>query len=236
MAEDISFDVSSCEMMGLIGPNGAGKTSLLNMISGIYSMDKGRIMFGDVDVSKAPAHKRARLGLARTFQAPRFLQRSNIRDNLLLGTDLADQYTFFQSFIGKKSKDFEEELSELMEIAGFTFDWDDLIAAFPYGRLKILEIVRAMLSKPRILLIDEPAAGLNDIEIGHAVALLKLATEKRGMGVVLIEHKMDMVMNNCHNIVVLNFGKVIAKGQPEMISKNKDVIEAYLGRGYDVAN
>ncbi len=231
-AKDVSFSLQRGKIMGLIGPNGAGKTTTLNLISGIYKCDSGDIYIGDTNVTKMPAHARPYLGLARTFQTPRFLQRSSIRDNLLLGTDLADKMKYFQSFVGKKGHPFEKDLDELMEIAGFSFNWDDDILSMPYGQRKRLEIVRALLTHPKVMLVDEPAAGLNSGELKQVVDLLQYATA-HNVGVVLIEHRMDMVMNTCHDIVVLNFGVVIAHGKPEEISSNPKVIEAYLGRDED---
>lgn len=231
-ANDVSFSLQRGEIMGLIGPNGAGKTTLLNLISGIYKCESGNIYIGDIDVTKMPSHNRPLLGLARTFQTPRFLQRSNIRDNMLLGTDLADKLKYFGSFTGRKGYPFEKELDKLMGLAGFTFDWDDDILSMPYGQRKILEIVRALLTHPKVMLVDEPAAGLNGGEIKHVIDLLEYAIA-RNVGIVLIEHRMDMVLNTCHNIVVLNFGVVIAHGKPNEISSNPEVIEAYLGRDED---
>ena len=180
-----------------------------------------------------PAHSRARLGIGRTFQTPRFLQRSSIRENLLLGTDLGDHFNYAQSYFGKKGADFEAELNELMQYAGFTFDWDDDITALPFGQRKILEIVRAMLSHPKLMLVDEPAAGLNSSEIDNVISLLTKAAKELGIGILLIEHAMDLVMNFCERIVVINFGKVIAYGSPSEVSSNPAVIEAYLGRDND---
>lgn len=174
------------------------------------------------------------MGLGRTFQSPRFLQRSSISENLLLGTDLADQLGYWNSFIGKKGSDFESELNKLMTIAGFAIDWDDDITSLAYGQRKLLEIVRSMLAHPKVMLVDEPAAGLNNKEVDDAMALLNLAAKERKIGVILIEHTMDMVMNICDKITVINFGKVIAEGTPEQVSSNEAVIEAYLGRDKDV--
>jgi len=128
-ADNVSMDVFPGEVHGLIGPNGAGKTTLLNLISGIYTVDDGKIHFGDTEVTHMASYDRAKLGLARTFQSPRFLQRSSIRDNLLLGTDLADHLGYVKSFFGVKGTDLNKELKELMDIAGFTFDWDEDIAS-----------------------------------------------------------------------------------------------------------
>ncbi|MCL2538744.1 MAG: ABC transporter ATP-binding protein [Oscillospiraceae bacterium] len=232
-AKDVSFSVQRGEIMGLIGPNGAGKTTLLNLISGIYKCDGGNIYIGETNVTRMPSHNRPFLGLARTFQTPRFLQRSSIRDNLFLGTDLADKQKYFKSFLGIKGHPFEQDLNELMELAGFSFNWDDDILSIPYGQRKRLEIVRALLTHPKVMLVDEPAAGLNSAELEQVIGLLQFAAVERNVGVVLIEHRMDMVMNTCHNIVVLNFGVVIAHGEPDDISSNPEVIEAYLGRDED---
>ena len=227
-AENVNMTVEAGQIRGLTGPNGAGKTTLLNLISGIYDVDSGQIIFNGQDVTKLPTHKRARMGIGRTFQSPRFMNRANIEDNLKVGTDLLNQFGYIQSFFGKKGHDFLADLNELMEIAGFTFDWEDQITALPYGQQKLLEIVRAMLARPKVILVDEPAAGLNKQEQERASQLLFKAV-KSGMGVVLIEHSMDMVMSICDRITVLSFGRVIAEGVPVEIANNKDVVEAYLG-------
>ena len=156
------------------------------------------------------------------------MNRASIEDNLKVGTDLLNKFGYVQSFFGKKGHDFFNDLNELMEIAGFTFDWDDQITSLPYGQQKLLEIVRAMLSRPSVMLVDEPAAGLNKQEQERASALLFKAVHS-GMGVVLIEHSMDMVMSICDRITVLNFGEVIAEAEPHGIANDKRVIEAYLG-------
>ena len=157
--ENVNMTVEAGQIRGLIGPNGAGKTTLLNLISGIYDVDSGQIIFNGQDVTKLPTHKRARMGIGRTFQSPRFMNRANIEDNLKVGTDLLNQFGYIQSFFGKKGHDFLADLNELMEIAGFTFDWEDQITALPYGQQKLLEIVRAMLARPKVILVDEPAGG-----------------------------------------------------------------------------
>ena len=232
-AKDVSFSVPPGEVQGLIGPNGAGKSTLMNIISGIYTPDSGKVFLEEKDITKVPAYTRARIGVGRTFQTPRFMQRSSIRDNLLLGTDLADQIGYFKGFFGKKGKPFDEELEELMEVAKFTFRWTDKIDSLPFGQRKLLEIVRSMLGHPKVMLVDEPAAGLNHKEIEHAMDLLNMAAKQRGIGVLLIEHSMDMIMDMCSNIVVINFGEVIGQGSPEEVSSNKAVIDAYLGGDLD---
>ena len=227
-AKNISLDVYSGKILGLIGPNGAGKTTLLNIINGIYTCDSGQIFFAGTDITYFPTHIRAKMGIARTFQSPRFLQRSNILDNMLLGMDLGEQVDFFQSFLGKKKRDFHEEISPLMNLLDFDVDWEDDISVLSYGRRKLLELVRALLSKPKVILVDEPVAGLNSKEMERVAAVLRYATEQK-IGVVLIEHDIDMVMKLCDTIAVLNFGMMIAKGNAQEISKDPVVIEAYLG-------
>ena len=229
-ADDVSFAVNPGEIHGLIGPNGAGKSTIMNLISGIYAVDQGSIFLDEEEITKIPAFVRAKKGIGRTFQSPRFLRRSNIRDNLLLGTDLANQLGYWKSYVGKKGNPFEEELSELMEYVKFSFDMDDDISSLSYGQSKQLEIVRSMLAHPKVMLVDEPAAGLNSTEIDNVMELLRHAAKDKNIGILLIEHSMDMVMNVCERIVVINFGKVIGRGTPEEVSNNEAVIEAYLGR------
>ena len=138
-ANDVCMSVEPGQIRGLIGPNGAGKTTLLNLISGIYDVDGGNIFFNGKDVTKLPTHVRAKMGIGRTFQSPRFMNRASIEDNLKVGTDLLNQFGYIQSFFGKKGHDFMKNLEELMEIAGFTFDWQDQITSLPYGQQKLLE-------------------------------------------------------------------------------------------------
>lgn len=151
----------------------------------------------------------------------------------MLGVDLHDQLGYGKSFLGAKGSDFAGELEELMEMAGFRFDWDDDISALPFGQRKILEIVRSMLAHPKVMLVDEPAAGLTTQEIEQARNLLMFAAKKRNIGILLIEHQMDLVMGTCETIDVLVFGEIVARGVPEEIAVNPIVLEAYLGRDFD---
>lgn len=232
-AKNIDLSVMPGEIHGLIGPNGAGKSTMMNLISGIYDVDQGVIQFNGQDITNIPSYIRARRGIGRTFQTPRFLYRSNIRDNLMLGVDLHDQLGFGKSFFGQKGSDFTKELQELMELAGFGFDWDEDITAIPFGQRKLLEIVRSLLGHPKVMLVDEPAAGLTTQEIHQAKNLLMFAAKKRNIGILLIEHQMELVMSSCERIDVLVFGEILARGVPEEISTNPIVLEAYLGRDFD---
>lgn len=230
-AKDVTFSVYPGEICGLIGPNGAGKSTIMNLISGITPIDKGNIYFDEKDITNTPDYQRARMGIGRTFQTPRFVYRSSIKDNLLLGIDLGEQIGYFKGFWKRENEgDLKRQVNKLLEFVNFDLNWDDKITSLPFGQRKLLEIVRSMLSRPRVILVDEPAAGLNNKEIEHTLDLLNYAAKECGIGILLIEHSMDMIMNICKDIVVLNFGEVIATGEPKEIASNNLVIEAYLGR------
>ena len=232
-AKEVTFCVYPGEIKGLIGPNGAGKTTMMNMISGIYTADSGDVYFNEEKITDKPDYARARMGIGRTFQTPRFLQRSSVRDNLMIGADLGNKIGYLAGFFGKKSNNFYQELKEMMDILHFSFDWDDDINSLPFGQRKLLEIVRSLMSHPKVILVDEPAAGLNNKEIEYLMDILRMAAKKMNIGVLVIEHSMDMIMDLCETIAVLNFGELIADGTPAEISNNTAVIEAYLGREDD---
>ena len=232
-AKEVTFCVYPGEIKGLIGPNGAGKTTMMNMISGIYTADSGDVYFNEEKITDKPDYARARMGIGRTFQTPRFLQRSSVRDNLMIGADLGNKIGYLAGFFGKKSNNFYQELKEMMDILHFSFDWDDDINSLPFGQRKLLEIVRSLMSHPKVILVDEPAAGLNNKEIEYLMDILRMAAKKMNIGVLVIEHSMDMIMDLCETIAVLNFGELIADGIPAEISNNTAVIEAYLGREDD---
>lgn len=236
VAEHVNLSLLPGQIHGLIGPNGAGKTTLLNLISGIYDMDSGTIEFCGKDISKLAAHSRARLGIGRTFQTPRFLDKTDIEENLMVAHDLAHPISFLKSCFSKKDRSYLQQLEQLTQIAGFTFNLEDDISSLTFGQRKLLEIIRSLLANPKVILIDEPAAGLNGAEIQNEIRLLQWATQEMGVGILLIEHSMDMIMSICQQITVLNFGCVIACGTPDEVAGNEDVITAYLGRDSDAEN
>lgn len=232
-AENVCIALNSGEIHGLIGPNGAGKTTLINLISGITEHDDGSILYMGKDISKMPAFQRGRIGIGRTFQVPRFLNKSSVRDNMMLGLDLRNGVGDAKSFFGTPKVDLDAELEPLMKVAGFDLDLKAEISSMPFGQLKLLEIVRALLANPKVLLVDEPAAGLNSSEIDRVSDLLNLAARERNIAVLLIEHRMDLVVDICKELHVLVFGKIIAEGAPEVVTALPEVIEAYLGRNDD---
>lgn len=229
-ADKISLEVYPGEIVGLIGPNGSGKTTLLNMISGIYSVDSGDIYFEGRKITKTPTHHRAKIGIARTFQHPRLLGRCDIATNLQVGSDLAQR----KGEKGRAGMQFDRD--ELLAAAGLqNVRLEESIEKLSYGQQKLLEIVRALIACPRVMLVDEPAAGLNEKEMEHIVRLIHIGVE-RGIGVVIIEHSMDLIMSLCDRITVLNFGQQIATGKPEEVQANEAVIKAYLGGDQDDEN
>jgi ABC-type branched-chain amino acid transport systems, ATPase component len=222
-ANEVSLELYEGEIFGLIGPNGSGKTTLINLITGIYTVDSGTITLIDKNITKASTHNRARLGIVRTFQHPRLLGRCDIKTNISVGKDLADKRRIPE---GDK---YHERMDMLLQAAGLSgVNLSDSIEKLSYGQQKMIEIVRALLSHPKVLLLDEPAAGLNHKEMSYIVNLINIAV-KENIAVLLIEHAMDLVMSICNRLTVLNFGQQIASGVPAEIQENQAVIKAYLG-------
>ena len=229
-ADQISFALYGGEIFGLIGPNGAGKTTVINLITGINTIDSGTIELYGKNINNFPTHTRAKMGIVRTFQHPRLLGRCDIKTNIALGRDLASKRRTPGAI------KYQERMGILLDAAGFSgVNLSDSIEKLSYGQQKVLEVVRALLSNPVVLLLDEPAAGLNRKEMGYVINLVNIAI-KENIGVLLIEHSMDLVMSICHRLTVLNFGHQIASGVPAEIQENPAVISAYLGGGHNVKN
>ena len=228
-ANKICLEIHGGEVLGLIGPNGAGKTTLINLITGVYKADQGTVVFKGKDISKEPTFRRAIQGIGRTFQHPHLLSRCDVKTNIIMGSDMVSRRR------GGQKHNLTQELPELLACAGLEhINLDDPLSKLSYGQQKLLEVVRVLLSHPDVILLDEPAAGLNNRETQYVSELIRYAASK-DIGVLLIEHSMELVMSICDRITVLNFGHQIMTGTPEEVQNNEEVIRAYLGGGEDDA-
>ena len=230
---DISLDVASGSIFAIIGPNGAGKSTLLNLISGVYQPDSGSLSFDGRNLSGMPSHRRVRLGLARTFQKIRLFKQLSVLDNVLAGFHVhhkipAWQYVLHGAAFADDQHRCREEALRLLEFFGMTARLHVLAGVLSYGEQRMLEIARALATKPRLLLIDEPAAGLNAAEVD--ILLDRIRTLRgNGITVIVVEHNMDLVMNVADRIMVMEYGRYLFEGAPAEVQKNPAVIAAYLG-------
>ena len=230
---DISLDVSSGSIFAIIGPNGAGKSTLLNLISGIYQPDAGSLSFNGHNLSGMPAHRRVRLGLARTFQKIRLFKQLSVLDNVIAGFHVhhkipAWQYVLHGPAFARDQRHCREEALRLLEFVGMTTRLHVLAGALSYGEQRMLELARALATGPRLLLIDEPAAGLNAAEVDVLLDRIRVL-RSGGITVIIVEHNMDLVMNVADRIMVMEYGRHLFQGAPAEVQKNPAVIAAYLG-------
>lgn len=215
---DVSYSVNQGEILGLIGPNGAGKTTLFNVVNGFYPPSKGEVLFKGERISNFKPHQICRLGIGRTFQVVKPLQRMTVLDNVIAS-----------AFLRAKNKaEAEEKAHEALEFTGLYEDRYLISKGLPLGKRKRLEITRALATKPEMLLMDESFAGLNPTEINDQINIIRQIREK-GITLMVIEHHMRVIMSISDRIIVLNYGEKIAEGTPSEIGKNRLVIEAYLG-------
>ncbi len=228
--DDVSFSVEPGELVGLIGPNGAEKTTVFNVITGVYPPSEGEVVHRGARISGLDPHRIARLGIARTFQNIRLFRSLTVFEHILVAQScrgsglLADLSPFATgSEIARRRKALE-----LLETVGLAHRAEDLAAHLPYGAQRRLEIARALATSPELLLLDEPAAGLNETETGELRAMLSALRSQRHT-ILLVEHDMKLVMQVCSRIFVLNFGRLIGSGSPAEIRANPEVIDAYLG-------
>jgi branched-chain amino acid transport system ATP-binding protein len=236
---NVSFGIERGHIKALIGPNGAGKTTLLNVISGMLSPDNGHVYYRGKDLTRLRPHEIAAQGLSRTFQLVRLFKanNANVLDNLMIGAHLKLKPSFVKSLflrgtIHHQDRVMRERAYEKLRFVGLERAARDALPSnLPFGNQRLLEIARALMGEPEMLLLDEPASGLNDAEVEDFKKLL-LAIKKNGVTILLVEHNMKLVMEVADEIVVLDFGRKLAEGNCEEISGNRKVIEAYLGSDY----
>ena len=234
---NVSFDVEEGSISGLIGPNGAGKTTVFNLITGIYAPDQGEIVFSGKSIARLRPYRIVSRGIARTFQTIRLFQNLSVLENVLAGCHLHLRSGIFSSFLHTPRQRSEERRAlddslKILEFVGLGGLEDALSKNLSYGNQRLLEIARALATRPRLLILDEPAGGMNDRETAQLVSLVRVIRDG-GITVLLIEHDMTLVMGVCEKIVVLEYGSKISEGPPDEIRKDKRVIEAYLGTEED---
>jgi len=230
----VDLGLSTGELVGLIGPNGSGKTTLFNVVTGIYRPDGGQVLLKGADISGIPPHRINHLGIARTFQNIRLFRNLSVLDNVRVAYHRHIGYGPFSAL--SRTGAFARGESELMDRAVKLLSFvhledrkEELAANLAYGAQRRLEIARALASGPKVLLLDEPAAGMNPYEVGRLREFLLRVRERFRLTVLLIDHQMSLVMGVCERVVVMDFGQVIARGKPSEIRENPAVIEAYLG-------
>jgi branched-chain amino acid transport system ATP-binding protein len=232
--DGVSFDVDSGGIVGLIGPNGAGKTTLFNCLSRLYECDRGEIRFDGAALLEAPRHRIAGLGIGRTFQNLALFGSMTVRENVMVGAHCRSRAGFIahalrlprvaaeERLIAKRS-DAILELLELESVAHLP------VMQLPFGTRKRVELARALASEPKLLLLDEPASGLNHEEVAELGSLIRTLRDRLRLTVLLVEHHMSLVMSISERVVALNFGRVIAQGTPAEVRRHPDLIQAYLG-------
>src|SRR5690554_2254352 len=233
----VGFDVRPGSITTVIGPNGAGKTSLFNTISGFYRPQSGSVFFEGRDITRLPAPARARLGLARSFQNIALFRGMSVLDNIKLGRHCQLKTSIFQSlfYLGAARR---EEMELRADIEARIIDFLEIdhirhapVAALPYGLQKLVEMARALAMQPRVLMLDEPVAGMNREETEDMARFILDVNAEWGVTVLMVEHDMGLVMDLSDHVVVLNFGQVIAQGKPQEVQSNPEVVRAYLGSG-----
>ncbi len=232
--KDVSLEVGQGELVSVIGPNGSGKTTLFNVITGLYTPTAGKIEFNGKDITKDKPYNISAFGLARTFQNINLFESKSSLENVKMGQHCTTKSGILDALVHtrryrQEELDITRKAAELVEFVGLEHSSDELVKNLPYGEQKRLEIARSLASDPKMLLLDEPTAGLNPKEKAEVADLIKTVHEK-GITIVLIEHDMRVVMGISKRIIVLDHGERIASGVPDEIKKDKRVIEAYLGK------
>ncbi len=232
--DDVSFAVTKASKTALIGPNGAGKTTIFNLLSGVYDVDSGSIVLDGVDITRTEAHDRVLNGLSRSFQNIRLMPHLSTVENVMLGqqaTSRGWRDMIYPLGILAKNR-WRDEAEAALADAGIGTYPGEVVANLPYGIQKRIEVVRAMVAKPKLLLLDEPAAGLNRVETDQLHQLLD-RVHQSGVTLLVVEHDMHFVRSLCDHVVVLNFGEKIFEGPPDLVQKDPEVLKAYLGTDDD---
>jgi len=226
--QDVSISVPEKSIFALIGPNGAGKSTLLNLLSGIYQPDSGDLFFENNKLSGLPAYARVRLGIARTFQKIRLFKQLTLLENVRAGFHIHQDAPFWEYLLRGNTGRFHAEALELLDFVGLASRANERAGALPYGQQRMLEIARALATRPRLFMLDEPAAGLNAAEMEFLLARLE-QIRSRGVTVLVVEHNMDLVMNVAQRVFVMDHGVALFEGAPREVQANPAVIAAYLG-------
>jgi branched-chain amino acid transport system ATP-binding protein len=232
--DNVSFNLPKDKVCGLIGPNGAGKTTLFNCLSRLYDYQEGDLLFDGRSITQTPVHEMANTGIGRTFQNLAMFKTMSVQENIMVGAHSKSKTGFWGGMwptakTRAEETDLKKRADELIDRLKLTDVAHRPVGDLPFGFQKRVEFARALASQPRLLLLDEPAAGLNHEELSDLGDLIKLVRDEMGISVLLVEHHMHLVMNVSDWIVALNFGRKIAEGTPEQIQKHPEVIRAYLG-------
>ena len=233
--DDFNLMIGRSEISGLIGPNGAGKTTVFNLLTNVYQPTRGSILLDGVPTAGKKTYQVNRMGVARTFQNIRLFKQMTVIDNVKVGLHERMKYNLASSVFRlpsywKQEKQTTQQALELLDLFHMADLADTVAGSLPYGAQRRLEILRALATQPKLLLLDEPAAGMNPSETAELMETIRRIRDEFGVAILLIEHDMNLVMGICEGIAVLNFGRIIAKGTPDEIRSNPQVIEAYLGK------
>ena len=225
---EVTLAVPEKTIFALIGPNGAGKSTLLNLLSGIYQPDAGELTFGGESLIGLPAYRRARLGIARTFQKIRLFKQLTLLENVRAGFHIHQQAPLWQYVVRGGSDRYDAEARELLQFLGLGERVHERAGALAYGQQRMLEIARALATRPRLFMLDEPAAGLNAAEVEFLLQRL-VDISRRGITLLVVEHNMDLVMNVAERVFVMDHGEPLYEGTPREVQANRAVVAAYLG-------